>query len=47
VQSADYKGMIEKTGSVAVSSTPEELARVLADTFEQTERVSREFGLQL
>jgi tripartite-type tricarboxylate transporter receptor subunit TctC len=47
VQSAEYKGMIEKTGSVAVSSTPEELARVLADTFEQTERVSREFGLQL
>jgi tripartite-type tricarboxylate transporter receptor subunit TctC len=47
VQSAEYKGMIEKTGSVAVSSTPEELAKVLADTFEQTERVSREFGLAL
>jgi len=47
VQSAEYKEMIEKTGSVAVSSTPEELGKVLAETFEQTERISREFGLQL
>jgi tripartite-type tricarboxylate transporter receptor subunit TctC len=47
VQSPDYREMIERTGSAAVSSTPEELAKVLADTFEQTERVSREFGLQL
>ncbi len=47
VQSPDYREMIERTGSAAVSSTPQELAKVLADTFEQTERVSREFGLQL
>jgi tripartite-type tricarboxylate transporter receptor subunit TctC len=47
VQSAQYREMIEKTGSVAVSSTPEELAKVLAETYEQTSRISREFGLQL
>ena len=47
VQSPDYREMIGRTGSVAVSSTPEELAKVLADTFEQTERISSEFGLQL
>ena len=43
VQSADYREMIEKTGSVAVSSTPEELARLLRETYEQTARI----GLQL
>jgi len=47
VQSADYRQLIEKTGSIAVSSTPEELGRILAETFDQTERISREFGLQL
>ncbi len=47
VQSADYRDMIERAGSVPVSSTPEELARVLAETYEQTIRISREFGLQL
>ena len=46
VRSADYREMIEKAGSVPVASTPEELGRILAETYEQTARVSREFGLQ-
>jgi tripartite-type tricarboxylate transporter receptor subunit TctC len=47
VQSADYREMAEKAGTVAQSSTPEELAKILAETYEQTSRISREFGLQL
>ena len=39
--------MAERAGTVAASSTPEELAKILAETYEQTERISREFGLQL
>ena len=39
--------MAEKAGSIALSSTPEELSKILAETYEQTARISREFGLQL
>jgi tripartite-type tricarboxylate transporter receptor subunit TctC len=46
VKSADYREMIEKAGSVPVSSSPEELGMVLAETYEQTAAISREFGLQ-
>ena len=46
VKSADYRDLIEKAGSVALSSTPEELARILAETYEQTAAIAREFGLQ-
>src|SRR5581483_9356394 len=47
VGSADYRDMIEKAGSVPVSSTPEELGRVLEETYEQTERVAKEFDLKV
>ena len=47
VQSAEYRQLIEKAGSIAVSSTPDELSRILAETYEQTARVAREFGLHL
>jgi len=47
VQSPEYRELIEKTGSIAISSTPEELAKILAETFEQTAKISKEFGLQL
>jgi tripartite-type tricarboxylate transporter receptor subunit TctC len=47
VHSPDYRELIEKTGAVALSSTPDELARTLAETYEQTARVAREFNLQL
>jgi len=45
VGSPEYREMIEKSGSVPLSSTPEELARVMAETYEQTARISREFGV--
>ena len=47
VQSAEYRELIEKSGSIALSSTPEELARILAETYDQTAKISKEFGLQL
>ena len=46
VNSPDYRAMIEKAGSVPVSSTPRELSGILAETYEQTVAVVREFGLQ-
>jgi tripartite-type tricarboxylate transporter receptor subunit TctC len=47
VHSAQYRELIEKAGSIAVSSTPEELGKILAETYEQTARIAREFDLQL
>ena len=47
VRSTEYRELIEKAGSVALSSTPEELARILRDTYEQTAAIAREFGLQV
>jgi len=47
VHSPDYREMTERAGSLAVSSTPEALAKILQETFDQTARISREFGLQL
>ncbi len=46
VKSPEYRQMIEKAGSVPVSSTPPELRKILTDTYEQTAAISREFGLQ-
>lgn len=47
VKSPEYRDMIEKAGSVPLSSTPDELAKTLVETYGQTVAVSREFGLQL
>ncbi|MFM9967963.1 MAG: Bug family tripartite tricarboxylate transporter substrate binding protein [Burkholderiales bacterium] len=47
VKLPEYRDMIEKAGSIPLSSTPEELAKVLAETYEQTVAISKEFGLQL
>jgi tripartite-type tricarboxylate transporter receptor subunit TctC len=47
VKLPEYREMIEKAGSIPLSSTPEELGKILIDTYEQTTRISREFGLQL
>ncbi len=47
VKSPEYRDMIEKAGSIPVSSTPEELGNILVKTYEQTAAISREFGLQL
>lgn len=47
VKSPEYRQMIEKAGSVPVSSTPEELRKTLMDTYNQTAEIVREFGLQV
>ena len=47
VNSADYRELITKAGSVPLASTPEELAKVLQDTYDQTARIGREFKLQI
>ncbi|HZQ72258.1 MAG TPA: tripartite tricarboxylate transporter substrate binding protein [Burkholderiales bacterium] len=47
VKAPDYREMIEKAGSVPLSSTPEQLGAILADTYEQTAAIAREFGLQV
>ena len=46
VSAPDYREMIEKAGSIPLSSTPQELSRILAETYEQTAATVREFGLQ-
>ena len=46
VKMPEYIEMIEKAGSIPLSSTPEELGKILTDTYEQTVGISREFGLQ-
>jgi tripartite-type tricarboxylate transporter receptor subunit TctC len=45
VSTPDYRQLIEKAGSVPLSSTPEELARIIAETYEQTAATVAEFGL--
>jgi tripartite-type tricarboxylate transporter receptor subunit TctC len=46
VGSGDYRAMIEKAGSIAVSSTPGELRQVMAQTLDEVASSIREFGLQ-
>jgi len=40
----EYKKMIENAGSIAISSTPEELAEVIKQTLDETSATMREFG---
>jgi tripartite-type tricarboxylate transporter receptor subunit TctC len=47
VKMPEYRDMIEKAGSVPLSSTPEELAKILSETYEQTAAIARDFNLQL
>jgi tripartite-type tricarboxylate transporter receptor subunit TctC len=46
VGSPEYHAMIEKAGSIAVSSSSQELGKIMRQTYEETERSIREFGLQ-
>ena len=46
VGTPEYRTMIEKAGSVAVSSTPEELRQVITQTLDDVAGSIREFGLQ-
>jgi tripartite-type tricarboxylate transporter receptor subunit TctC len=47
VASKDYIALIEKSGSVPVSSTPEELQEIIRATADDAGPTIREFGLQL
>ena len=47
VHSPEYRELSERAGSIALSSTPEELAKILEETYQQTATISRKFGLQL
>jgi len=46
-KSSEYRETIEKAGSIPVSSTPEQLGKILTETYEQTARIVREFGLEI
>jgi tripartite-type tricarboxylate transporter receptor subunit TctC len=46
VASPDYREMIEKAGSIAVSSTADEFQQVIAQTLDDLASSVREFGLQ-
>jgi len=45
VKTPDYRQLIEKAGSIPLSSTPRELSAILAETYGQTAATVREFGL--
>ena len=47
VQSADYRSMIDKSGSVPVSSTPSEMQTVIDKAVSEAGPVIAEFGLQV
>src|SRR5215470_12110328 len=46
VGSSEYRAMIEKAGSIAVASTPDELRQVITQTLDDVAESIREFGLQ-
>ena len=46
VASEEYRAMIEKAGSIAVSSTPDELRQVIMQTLDDVAASIREFGMQ-
>jgi tripartite-type tricarboxylate transporter receptor subunit TctC len=46
VATEDYRNLIEKAGSIAVSSTPQELRQVIAQTLDDVAGTIREFGMQ-
>ncbi len=46
VDSPEYRALIEKAGSLAVSSTPEEVRQVIAQTLDDVAASIREFGMQ-
>lgn len=46
VATPEYKSMIENAGSIAISSTPVELRRVIHQTLDEVAATIQEFGLQ-
>jgi tripartite-type tricarboxylate transporter receptor subunit TctC len=47
VKSPEYVAMIEKAGSLPIPSTPEELGKIIQDTYEQTAAIVKEFSMQV
>jgi tripartite-type tricarboxylate transporter receptor subunit TctC len=47
VESPEYRSLVEKSGSVAVSSTPEELHRVIEETVAEAEPTVRELNIEM
>jgi tripartite-type tricarboxylate transporter receptor subunit TctC len=47
VNSADYRALVEKSGSVAVSSTAREFGALIEETANDAAPIIREFGVQL
>jgi tripartite-type tricarboxylate transporter receptor subunit TctC len=47
VNSADYRSLVEKSGSVAVSSTPHEFQGVIEQTAADAAPIFREYGIAL
>jgi tripartite-type tricarboxylate transporter receptor subunit TctC len=45
VATADYRAMIENAGSIAVSSSPDELGRIIRQTVDDVAATMQEFGL--
>jgi tripartite-type tricarboxylate transporter receptor subunit TctC len=46
VATTEYRSLIEKAGSIAVSSTPQELRQVITQTLDDVAGSIREFGMQ-
>ena len=46
VATTDYRDMIEKAGSIAISSTPAQLRQVITQTLDEVSSTIREFGMQ-
>jgi tripartite-type tricarboxylate transporter receptor subunit TctC len=46
VATPEYRNLIEAAGSIPISSTPQELARVIKQTYDEVTGTIREFGLQ-
>jgi tripartite-type tricarboxylate transporter receptor subunit TctC len=46
VETSEYRALIENAGSIAISSTPDELKQVMAQTVEDVASSIQEFGMQ-
>jgi hypothetical protein len=46
VRSPEYRALIETAGSIAVASTPEELARIMQQTLAEVAPTIAEFHLE-
>jgi tripartite-type tricarboxylate transporter receptor subunit TctC len=47
VNSPEYRALVERSGSAAVSSTPEEFRKVIQETADDAAPIIRELGIQL